>query len=89
MTPSKTQIQNYLINRAVDELTRFLIRDYGYSIPEALDVVYNSRTYLQLKDTETGLYEQSPAYVYEYLTEEKLRTQCGNTTPSSQPSSQR
>lgn len=71
MTPSKQNIENYLINRAVDELTRYLIRDYGYSIPEALDIVYNSKTYQQLKDTETGLYEQSPAYVYEYMTAER------------------
>lgn len=71
MTPSKQNIENYLINRAVDELTRYLIRDYGYSIPEALDIVYNSKTYQQLKDTETGLYEQSPAYIYEYMTAER------------------
>lgn len=64
------QIQSFLINRVVDKMTEFLTIDYALTVAEALDVVYNSETYLKLQDTDTDLYTQSPAYVYELLNTE-------------------
>lgn len=69
---TKEQIKNYLVARAVDEMARYLIEDYGTPLADALDIIYNSDTYQKLSDPETGLYEQSPAYIYEYLTKEYL-----------------
>ena len=40
------------------------------TILDAFDTIYNSRIYKKLIDTETGLYIQSPLYIYEYLKEE-------------------
>ena len=37
---------------------------------EAMDIVYNSKTFEQLNDFETHLYYESSSYVYEYLKEE-------------------
>ncbi len=64
------QIKNYLINKAVDEMVGYFIEDHHVGISEALDTVYNSETYSKLTDEQTGLYSQSPAYVYELLDEE-------------------
>ena len=40
------------------------------TIPEALDILYNSETYLKLSDPNTGLYFQSTLYVCSYLQQE-------------------
>ena len=45
---------------------------FGYSIPEAMDAVYNSQLYEKVLDLETGLYYQSAGYNYEYLRRELL-----------------
>ena len=66
----KEQMQDYLVTRIVDEMTEFLMTDNGLDIAEALDVIYNSETYAKLQDTETGIYAESPSYVYELLSKE-------------------
>ncbi len=40
------------------------------NLTEALKVVYNSRVYQQLQDSNCGLYAQSPSYIYELLKQE-------------------
>lgn len=42
------------------------------SLQDALDSLYNSETFAKLKDPKTGLYFQSPVYVYDYLRREIL-----------------
>ena len=37
---------------------------------QALDMYYNSETFERLSDPSTGLYYQSPGYVYDYLRNE-------------------
>ena len=49
------------------DLAELLSREYDMNIVEALDVLYNSETYAKLTDTRTGLYFQSPGYVYSFL----------------------
>ena len=61
------QLQDFLIAYAIDRMTEFLIEDYGLSITESLNFIYNSETYQKLVKTTTGLYEQSPSYIYELL----------------------
>lgn len=52
------------------DLAVMLVEDYQISIPEALEILYNSETYEKLQDERTGLYFQSPVYVYDFLQNE-------------------
>ena len=67
---NQQQQQNFLIAYTVDRMTEYLIEDYALPIVAALQFVYNSDTYVKLTQTANGLYEQSPAYVYELLSRE-------------------
>ena len=52
------------------DLAVMLVEDYHISIPEALGILFNSETYEKLQDERTGLYYQSPIYVYDFLQRE-------------------
>ncbi len=52
------------------ELVGCLMDDYHYSRDEALDALYTSETFERLQDDATGLYYQSPGYVYSFLDNE-------------------
>lgn len=67
---SEKQIQEFLVNRIIDQLTTFLVEDEGVGISEALEKVYSSHTYDLLQIKEGDLYSQSPSYVYELLKKE-------------------
>ena len=69
MALEKKQI-NFIIDCDVEEIVSLLQEDYGMKIRDAFNTVYNSNIYKKLIDTETGLYIQSPLYIYEYLKEE-------------------
>lgn len=45
-----------------------LMKEYGWDIREAMDKFLLSDTYRKLENPKTGLYFQSPVYVYEMLT---------------------
>ena len=62
--------KEFLINRIVDKLTEFLLIDSSIDLTDALKIVYNSRVYQQLQDSEGDLYVQSPSYIYELLKQE-------------------
>ena len=49
------------------EYTVALVRDFSFTVEQALRAVYNSELYQKLCDPKTGLYFQSPLYVYDYL----------------------
>ncbi len=53
-----------------EELIRMLMVNWHYSMDEAMDLLYNSDTFSRLEDDKTGLYYQSPGYVYSYLNQE-------------------
>ena len=55
------------------ELAGYLMDDFHYTPQEAIDVLYTSETFDRLQDDTTGLYYQSPGYVYSFLQNE-LRT---------------
>ena len=61
---------NYLVECTTQDLIVYLIEDRNISQDEAMDIVYNSKTYDLLCNLETHLYRESPAYVYEMLKEE-------------------
>lgn len=52
------------------ELAGYLIDDYRYTPDEAIGVLYTSETFERLQDDATGLYYQSPGYVYSFLQNE-------------------
>ena len=52
------------------ELAQILIEEQHYSMEKALDIVYNSATFRNLRNSATGFYYQSVGYVYSYLQDE-------------------
>lgn len=52
------------------ELAENLMKEFNYTMEEALDVLYTSDTFERLQDNETGLYYQSSGYVYSFLQNE-------------------
>ena len=64
---------NYLVECITQDLIQYLMEDNNITMEEAMDIVYNSKTFEQLNDFETHLYYESSSYVYEYL-KEKLKS---------------
>jgi hypothetical protein len=61
---------DYMNECTTRDLITILVEERHLTIPEAMDMLYNSETYAKLKDPSTGLYSQSPAYIYGYLEQE-------------------
>ena len=62
----------YQIECTTRDLADKLVGDFSMTVPEVLRVVYNSETYEKLINPKTGLYFQSPLYVYDFLKNEVL-----------------
>ena len=62
----KLDMVKHLALRLMDENSQL-------TIAQALSTVINSDTYQRLQDDATGLYYQSPGYVYSFL-EKELKT---------------
>lgn len=62
----KLDMVKHLALRLMDENSQL-------TIEQALSTVINSDTYQRLQDDDTGLYYQSPGYVYSFL-ENELKT---------------
>ena len=60
----------FVMDCDVESLVSFLQEDYHLSLSDAFEKVYSSRTFDKLKNRQTGLYLQSPAYIYGFLQEE-------------------
>lgn len=69
-----TEIQ-YMNECMMRDLAMMLIKKYNVSLSEALHVLYNSETFEKLQDERTGLYFQSPVYVFDFLQKELSRNQ--------------
>ena len=65
--------KDFLVNHIVDKLTEYLVTDNSLELADALKMVYQSKTYQQLQDTDGDLYIQSASYVYELLLKELKR----------------
>lgn len=68
--PTHHQIAEYLTSHIIDEMVRYLMEDYAFSLEKALEVVYHSHVLELLQVEEGELYVQSPAYCYELLLDE-------------------
>lgn len=60
----------FLKEMTVRDLGWFLIDDFNMSLNQALDTVYESKTYETLCNPLSDFYYQSPKYVYSHLKEE-------------------
>lgn len=49
------------------QLIDMLMKEQKMPMQEALDVFYNSDTYMNLANPKTGLFHQSPGYVFRAL----------------------
>ena len=73
LTLEKTMNENefqFVMDCDVEALVSYLQEDYHLSLSDAFEKVYSSKVYEKLKDHQTGLYLQSPAYIYGFLKEE-------------------
>ena len=59
-----------MVETLTRELITRLIEERSLTMREAMDIVYNSKTYTALNNLDSGLYFQSPAYVFDVLEEE-------------------
>ena len=61
---------DYMVECNARDIALMLMEEKNISIEEALMLLYSSKTFENLKRKNTGLYFQSPGYVYEYLRRE-------------------
>ena len=71
MTLNKSQIK-MMQEEMYAELIQILMEEYGYTLEKAMDTLYNSETFARLQNADTGLYYQSPGYVYSFLSNELI-----------------
>ena len=62
--------ETFMIETMTRDLIARLMEERSLTMREAMDIVYSSRTYEALQNLNTGLYFQSPAYVFDELTKE-------------------
>lgn len=66
-----TNQQQEMIEYTTQEVIRYLLEDTGVFLEEAMERFYMSETFKKLNDTETGLYLEGSAYIYEMLKREQ------------------
>jgi hypothetical protein len=54
----------------IPEIIRLIAEKYSVDEEKALDMFYTSATAVSLDDDETGLYGQSPLYIFSLYTDE-------------------
>ena len=61
---------DYRLEGMARDLAVMLMERRKMPMTDALDTLYNSETYEKLSDPRSGLYFQSPGYVYDFLDKE-------------------
>lgn len=62
--------ETFMIETLTREMIARLMEERSFSMRDAMDIVYKSKTYKALNNLKTGLYFQSPAYLYDSLKQE-------------------
>ena len=57
----------FMVEGITSDLIQLLMDREHYSLPQAVDAVYNSNVYRALLRPASGLYAQSSGYVYLFL----------------------
>lgn len=60
----------FMIETLTSEMIARLMEERSLTMREAMDIVYKSKTYAALNNLKTGLYFQSPVYLYDHLQQE-------------------
>lgn len=60
-------IQEQMIEYIVQDLIEILCENQNIEYDVAMNMLYHSNLFEKIQDPETGLYSESPAYVYELL----------------------
>lgn len=56
--------EKHLIEYMIQDLVEIIVDTQKIEYDEAMAMLYSSSVYDKVLDTETGLYRESPAYVY-------------------------
>lgn len=65
-------MEHFLIRATIiPEIIKLISKEYHISEQEALKLFYSSKTAESLCDNETGLYGQSPYYIFSLFLQEK------------------
>lgn len=62
--------EQQMVEYMLQDLVEMLTEARGIEYDEAMRIIYASDIYEKLTDTETGLYRESPGYVYGLLQDE-------------------
>lgn len=62
--------QDQLIEFVTQDIIEMITNDQGVEYDEAMNKLYHSEVFEKLQNIETGLYMQSPAYVYDLFRDE-------------------
>ena len=57
--------REFLIETNIQDVLKYIITDLGLSVTEAMRRFYVSEVFAKLQNTDTGLYLESPAYIYD------------------------
>lgn len=60
----------FLVEYITSRIVEWIMRDNKVGLEEALLLFHNSETFEKLCEKDTDLYVESPAYIYDLLTEE-------------------
>ena len=71
--------ETFMVETLTRELIVRLMEEHSLPMREAMGIVYNSKTYAALNNLNTGLYFQSPAYIYDILEQELKANKTGKT----------
>ena len=66
----KDRNASYLFEGISADVVRYLVEREGMELTDAISTFHNSETFSKLEDFSTGLYIESPAYVYDLLLSE-------------------
>ncbi len=56
---------NFLTDLIIAEVVGFIVNEFNVEYDEAMNRFYTSKTFVKLTDSETGLYLNSAAFIYE------------------------
>ena len=62
--------QEQLIEYIIQDIVDMFSSDQNIEYDEAMNKFYNSEVFVKLQDKETGLYMESPEYVYDLFKDE-------------------
>ena len=74
--------ETFMIETLTRELIVRLMESHSLSMREAMEIVFRSKTYDALNNLGSGLYYQSPAYLYDTLLQELEATTISNAPVS-------